>query len=275
MRRLRERTSATMATQEQEQYGPRIHSDFFYMSRGGVSTPMLALRFSRSGRMAATALEQKGWTQYAVKFFAGFIQQTGMFINKSDGEPAMKALKDAAAKALEGVESISKESPVGDHQANGAIESTVRTLKAQMRAMFALESRLGRQLAHDDTILTWVPTFTGDTIARFRKGPDGKTLWEREQGRTWAGDSWEFGERFFTKEVKEGASGAVKRDWEPRLIEARYLGQHARTGAMIGRRNCMWKAWASIARSRTLGVDRLARSHRSAVGLATNRCAGT
>ena len=33
---------------------------------------------------------------------------------------------------------------------------------------------------------------------------------------------------------KERGSGAVKKDWEPRLIEARYLGQHARTGAMIG-----------------------------------------
>ena len=26
----------------------------------------------------------------------------------------------------------------------------------------------------------------------------------------------------------------MKRDWGPRLIEARYLGQHARTGAMMG-----------------------------------------
>ena len=79
-----------------------------------------------------------------------------------------------------------------------------------MRATrFALESRLGRQLAHDDPILTWIPTFAGDTIARFRKGPDGKTPWEREQGRTRAGDSLEFGERFFMKEAKERASGAV------------------------------------------------------------------
>ena len=124
---------------------------------------------------------------------------------------------------------------MGDHQANGDIESTVRTLKAQMRATrFALESRLGRQLADDDPILTWRPTFAGDTIARFRKGTDGKTPWEREQGRKWAGDSLEFGERFFMKEAKERASGAVKRDWEPRLIEAWYLGQHARTGAMMG-----------------------------------------
>ena len=94
-------------------------------------------------------------------------------------------------------------------------------------------SRLGRPLAYDP-ILMWIPTFAGDTIARFRKGPDGKTPWEREQGRKWAGDSLEFGERSFMKEAKERASGAVKRDWEPRLIEARYLGQHARTGAMIG-----------------------------------------
>ena len=133
-----------------------MYSDFFHMSEGGVSTPMLALRFRRSGRRTATALEQKGLTQYGVKFFAGFIRQTGdrMSINKSDGEPAMKALKDAAAKALEGVESIGQESLVGDHQANGDIESAVRTQKAQMRATtFGLESRLGRQLAHDDPIL--------------------------------------------------------------------------------------------------------------------------
>ena len=36
------------------------------------------------------------------------------------------------------------------------------------------------------------------------------------------------------KEAKERGSGGVKKDWEPRLTEARYLGQHARTGAMMG-----------------------------------------
>ena len=37
----------------------------------------------------------------------------------------MKALKDAAANALERVECIGQESPVGDHQVNGDIESAV------------------------------------------------------------------------------------------------------------------------------------------------------
>ena len=40
-----------------------IYSDIFYVSEAGVATPMLALKFSRSGRKAATALEQKGLTQ--------------------------------------------------------------------------------------------------------------------------------------------------------------------------------------------------------------------
>ena len=116
--------------------------------------------------------------------------------------------------------------------ANGAIESAVRSLKAQMRATrFGLESRLGRQLAHDDPILMWILSCAGDTIARFRKGPDGKIPWEREQGRKWAGDSLEFGERFFMKEAKERGS---------------------------------------IARSRALGSDSLARSQTSAVGSATD-----
>ena len=123
--------------------------------------------------------------------------------------------------------------------------------------------------------MTWIPTCAGDTIARFRKGPDGKRLWEREQGRKWAGDSLELGERFFMKEAKERASGAVKRDWEPRLIEARYLGQHARTGAMIGITTNGIVCGRLGRGSRTLGSDRLARSQRSAVRLATNRCAGT
>ena len=83
------------AEQEQEQYGPR-----------GVATPMLASRSSKSGRVTATTLEHKGLTQTGVR----------MYVNKSDEEPALKAWKDAAARALEGVESTLQESPGGDRR---------------------------------------------------------------------------------------------------------------------------------------------------------------
>ena len=142
------------------------------------STPMLALKCSRSGRISATALEQKGLTQYGVKFFAGVIQQTEgrRFINKSDGEPAMKALKDAAAKGPRRVESNGRESPVGDHHANGDIETAVKTPKAQMRATrFGLDSRLGRQLAHDDPIPMWILTLQVTRSRDSGKVPMAKT----------------------------------------------------------------------------------------------------
>ena len=62
----RRQTIKELAKQGQDR--PRIYSDFFFMSEAGVATPMLAKKFSRSGRNAAT--EQKALTQYGVKFFA-------------------------------------------------------------------------------------------------------------------------------------------------------------------------------------------------------------
>ena len=129
------------------------------MSHDEKSMPMLAFKFSRSGRLAATALPSKGATEFGVKWFARQIQSTGVrsFINHSDGEPAMKALKEAAARMVPGVESKSREVPVGDHQANGSIEVGVRELKRQMRSIrYQLEDNLKITLKDDDPTLTWI-----------------------------------------------------------------------------------------------------------------------
>ena len=88
----------------------------------------------------------------------------------------------------------------------------------------------------------------------------------RRLGRKWAGDSLEFGERFFMKEAKERASGAVKRDWEPEAHRSQVSWTARTDGCRDGyhcRRSCSWKAWTSIARNRALGSNRLARSQRS------------
>eukprot|EP00972_Heterocapsa_arctica_P111490 16413257-Heterocapsa_arctica.AAC.1 len=51
---------------EEERDGARIFSDFYFMSTDERSIPCLAVKFSRSKRVAATALEQKGVTEYGV-----------------------------------------------------------------------------------------------------------------------------------------------------------------------------------------------------------------
>ena len=219
---------------EKEKEGPRVFSDYFFMNTAADAAPMLAVKFSRSKRIAATALQRKGVTEYGTKFFARFVEQTGVkrYINHSDNEDSLLALKSAAAKAVVGVEAIPRCAPVEDHRANGDIECAVRELKRQMRAIrLQLETRLGQALAGDDPILTWIPTFAGDVISRYRKGPDGKTPLERETGRKWGRQALQFGEKIFIREAKERR---VKRDWEVKLTEVRYIGHHARTGTVMG-----------------------------------------
>ena len=159
---------------------------------------MLALKFSRSGRIAATALEREGTCSIGVKFFAGFIQQTGVrrFINECDGEPAKElakqeqdgsrissdffyiSMKDAAAKAP----GRGREHWTGIASGRSPSEWCHRVSSEDAKSADETHEvwtgeQAGRQLAHDDPILMWIPTFAGDTIARFRKGPDGKTPW--------------------------------------------------------------------------------------------------
>ena len=95
--------------------------------------------------------------------FARFIEKTGVkrFINFSDNEPSILARKDAVTRSLPFVESIPEWCLVGDYQSNGSIEVSVRELKRQLRAVrMQLEKRLGIELANDDPILAWIPTFS-------------------------------------------------------------------------------------------------------------------
>ena len=82
-------------------------------------------------------------------------------------------MKKAAARSPPFAESIPESCPVGDQQSHSSIEVSVRELKRQMRPdRVQLERRLGVVLANDDTILAWIPTFSGDVISRCRRGED-------------------------------------------------------------------------------------------------------
>ncbi len=55
-------------------------------------------------------------------------------ISKSDSEPAILALKEAARRETS-VEIIREEAPVGDHQANGVAENAVKNVQGQFRVL--------------------------------------------------------------------------------------------------------------------------------------------
>ena len=52
----------------EDKEGPKTFSDYYFMSTDEQSMPMLALKFSRSKRLAATAIPSKGLTALATKF---------------------------------------------------------------------------------------------------------------------------------------------------------------------------------------------------------------
>ena len=217
--------------------GATIYSDYFFMSSEDAgSEPMLVMKYSRSGRLAATALPAKGVTDFGVKTFKHFIQSTGVrsFVNMSDNENSIVALKEAAARACEGVEAIARSIPVGDHKANGHAESAVKQVKGMMRAVrLAMESKLGERLPNSDCILKWLPSFSADIISKVRKTSSGRTPYEMEMNRKWDRPMLEFGERFMMKEAIE-LSGRPKRDWDAKMIEAVYVGHHSRSNAVMG-----------------------------------------
>ena len=121
---------------------PQILSDYGYMNGSGVgesaleeetgavdesNLPILVLKDKRSGTLSASFVPAKGRDPFAVKFFRAFVEQMGHpeFINRSDGERSLLALKSEAVKET-GKTAMPMESPVGDSQSNGDIESAVR-----------------------------------------------------------------------------------------------------------------------------------------------------
>ena len=70
------RDKRELALKSQE--GPKVCSDYFFMSTDEQSAPMIAAKFTRTGTIAATALEAKGLTGYGIRWFAGFLERLGL-----------------------------------------------------------------------------------------------------------------------------------------------------------------------------------------------------
>ena len=82
------------------------------------------------------------------------------FISKSDGEPAMRALKREAAAGCGDLTIIPQESLPGDRKANGEVENCINDSKRRMRAnKSGLEKRLGTSLPEDHVAWSWLPRY--------------------------------------------------------------------------------------------------------------------
>ena len=170
---------------------PTVALDYAFMSRSDEeeerAKPILVIKDEKTQMVRATFVPAKGRDPYAIKYTTAFLRSLGYkrVVLKSDGEPAIVALKEHAAKEA-GLEFVSEESPVGDHQANGLIENAIREVKRQIRVLRSvLEEKIGRVLSDEDPVLSWLPRQAADLLCRYKKGADGRTPEARRSGKQW------------------------------------------------------------------------------------------
>eukprot|EP00971_Amphidinium_carterae_P188105 3733725-Amphidinium_carterae.1 len=108
----------------------------------------------------------------------------------------MISLKDAVRMQAVDLELILRESPVGDHQANGAAESAIRRVKDMARTqVIGVENHLGTRMPHGHALMLFALTHGARCINHFRVGADGRTPEELRTGRAFKKTMANFGEK--------------------------------------------------------------------------------
>jgi hypothetical protein len=179
---------------------PEVAFDYAFVRRDDeeeVAT-LLVMRDRDSKALRSWVLERKGadLAETVNRAVAGVHQlgYRGRVLIRTDGEPALVALRNAITQALpDGATPIS--TPVGESQSNGGIEGAVKIVKGLLRVhLAALERRVGAKFPSGHPVLTWLVEHVSDVITKYMIGLDGKTGYERLFGRPVREEGLEFGE---------------------------------------------------------------------------------
>ena len=104
-------------------------------------------------------------------------------ILKSDGEPAIVAVREALARC-HGGRITPEQPPTGEHQANGAAEEAGRTIRDHARVLkIDLQLKLGKNIEVSEPIMPWLIRWSAMAVSRFKPGTDKRTPYERQTGR--------------------------------------------------------------------------------------------
>ena len=169
----------------QEQHGPRILSNFFcflffkhFLSSGEGSIPMLALQIFEIWTNCCNCHTEERSGRHWSKVFREVYRQDGCpEVHKLQKQRACDSCTEGCSDWTIGIPCIdSRILPSCWSWGWRSIEMSVRQFKRQMRAVqLTLEKKLLWLLANADPIVAWIPTFSGNAIARLRRGADGKT----------------------------------------------------------------------------------------------------
>jgi hypothetical protein len=179
---------------------PEVAFDYAFVRRDNEEdlATLLVMRDRDTKAIRAWLLPHKGadLVETVDRAVAGVreLGYRGRVLIRCDGEPALKALRNAITKGLpDGATPIV--TPVGESQSNGGIEGAVRLVKDLLRVhLMALEAKIGARFPTGHPVLTWLVEHVSDLISKHMVGVDGKTGYERLFGRPSREEGLEFGE---------------------------------------------------------------------------------
>ena len=221
--------------EEEEGRLPTLGTDFFHMGQSDEPVlPMIAAKEKATKMLFAHMLPSKEVGQHVVDVTKDDIEFLGLkrFVYKSDGEPAIKAVKTAVTESLPTTSTVMpEESPVEDHQANGDIENAIREIGKEIRTLkSSTESKIGRRIASNHPILAWLPAHAAFLISRYAVGADGKTAYERSRGKKYKRELVPFAERIHF--IVPGPKRHMNK-LESKWSTGRFVGCVQRTNEML------------------------------------------
>ena len=220
---------------------PTVTLDYTFMGESQRDTeekgmPIMVVKdvhtgYCGTGMVFARVVPRKGPHPYAVKRLANDIGLLGHseLVLKSDGEPAIVALKEAAKRERH-ERIVLEEPPVHESQSNGAAENAILQVQGQFRVIKdALESRIGVRITGEATCVPWMVSHAAALINRYHVGLDGKTNYQRWKGKRFAREVAEFGEQVLY--LRAGSRGIDK--FNTRWEDGVWLGVRDETGEII------------------------------------------
>jgi len=141
----------------------------------------------------------------------------GDVVLRSDQEPALKDFVNEMARQRGGSGSgrtIVEHSPVRESQANGFIESGVKTLEGLVRTLkLALERRIKIVIDVQHPVFAWLVEHAADMYTKFYVGDDGCTAYRRLKGKECRGELLEFGCLVYHRVPGKTQGGLLSARW--------------------------------------------------------------
>jgi hypothetical protein len=179
---------------------PEIVLDYAFVRKEDEVATLTNLVMKDRGSRAIQAwrVERKGaedavTVARAVECLKGFGHR-GRVLIKTDGEPAILALKEKIMQSLSDG-AIAIESPPHESESNGSVENGVKFVKGLPRVhLMALERKIGGRFPSVHPVFSWLVEHVADLATKYLQGSDGRTAYERLFGKRIHEEALAFGE---------------------------------------------------------------------------------